>query len=268
MTGPVIVIRGAGDLATGVATALHRAGYGRLLMLERSQPMAVRRRVAFSEAVHDGEARVEGVRAVCVESVNAAFAAWQNGDIPVQIDPEMATLSEMDVDVLVDALLAKRNTGVRRGMAPLVIGLGPGFKAGDDVDAVIETHRGHGLGTVIDKGPAAQNTGIPGEVGGKTVERLLRAPCAGTWVARMEIGELAKQGDVAGHVDGQPVQAGTSGVVRGLLRSSTAVSENGKLGDVDPRGEAWRVEKISSKALAVGAGTLRVVKAWMADRTS
>jgi xanthine dehydrogenase accessory factor len=176
----------------------------------------------------------------------------------------MTCLKEVQPQILVDALMAKRNTGVHRGMAPLVIGLGPGFVAGKDVHCVVETHRGHGLGRSA-PGSALPNTGIPGPVLGKSLERLLRAPMDGVFTACRTIGDMVQAGETAGQVDAHgtvpPVTALTSGVIRGLLRSGVVVEKGLKLGDVDPRGETWRCRRVSDKARAVGQGVLRAVRA-------
>ncbi|GAB6059062.1 selenium-dependent molybdenum cofactor biosynthesis protein YqeB [Desulfonatronum parangueonense] len=258
---PTILIRGAGDLATGVALVLFRAGLKRLLLLEQEQPLAVRRLVCFSEAVYLGRTEVEGVRAMLIDSVDQAEAAWAGDEIPVIVDPDMACLAVLKPQVLVDALIAKRNDGVHPGLAPLVVALGPGFVAGQDVHCVVETHRGHGMGNLVFSGAAYPNTGIPGEVAGKTLERLLRAPGDGLFTACRSIGDHVREGDVVGSVGSCPVPARTSGVIRGLLRSGLHVRKGLKLGDVDPRGEAWRCRHISDKALIVGQGVLQAVLA-------
>ncbi|WP_045219781.1 selenium-dependent molybdenum cofactor biosynthesis protein YqeB [Desulfonatronum thioautotrophicum] len=262
---PFILIRGAGDLATGVALELYESGLKHLLLLERPQPMAVRRLVAFSEAVYAGWIVVEGIMAVRIDSLEQAAAAWDKGEIPVLLDPCMTCLKEVQPQILVDALIAKRNTGVHRGLAHLVVGLGPGFVAGEDVHCVVETHRGHGLGEVRLAGSACPNTGIPGPVLGRTVERLLRAPSDGVFTARRAIGDIVRQGEVVGRVsandDAPPVTALTSGVIRGLLRSGAVVRKGQKLGDIDPRNETWRCLCVSDKARAVGQGVVRAVRA-------
>ena len=262
---PSILIRGAGDLATGVALELYEAGSRHLLLLERPRPLAVRRLVAFSEAVYEGRIVVEGIMAVRIDFLEQADATWENGQIPVLVDPGMTCLKKVQPQILVDALIAKRNTGVHRDMAPLVIGLGPGFTAGKDVHCVMETHRGHGLGEIRTTGSAFPNTGIPGPVLGKSLERLLRAPMDGVFTACRTIGDMVQEGETAGQVDAHgtvaQVTALTSGVIRGLLRSGLVVEKGLKLGDVDPRGETWRCRRVSDKARAVGQGVLRAVRA-------
>lgn len=254
-----IVMRGAGDLATGVALRLHRSGFRNLLLLETAHPLAVRRLVSFSEAVSSGEMRVEGICARRIEEHNAAPGCMAAGDIPVLVDPEGKSITEHRPDVLIDAIIAKRNTGTRITDAELVIGLGPGFTAGNDVHCVIETMRGHGLGRVIRDAAALPDTGIPGNVGGFTHERLLRAPQTGLFETGCEIGDRVSAGDSVATVDGVPVIANISGVLRGLLRSGTPVAERTKLGDIDPRGKVAFCSSSSDKAIAVGGAVLEAI---------
>lgn len=254
-----IVLRGAGDLATGVALRLYRAGFRRMLLLEAAAPLAVRRQVAFSEAVTHGRQMVEGVTAARVASHEEAPAVWQRGEIPVLVDPYGVSLTVFMPDILIDAVMAKRNLGTVITAAPLVIALGPGFEAGVDAHRVVETMRGHTLGRVISKGQAAANTGVPAPVGGYTVERLLRAPAAGLFRTSRDIGDMVQAGDLVGHVENQPVTAAITGVLRGVLRDATQVTAGLKLGDIDPRAEASACCQVSDKALAIGGGVLEAV---------
>ena len=256
-----IVIRGAGDLATGVALRLYRAGFSRLVMLENNHPLAVRRRVAFSEAVSQGCMKVEGITAVFVESTREIAKLWEHGEIPVLSDPAAVTLSELQPEVLVDAIIAKRNLGTRRSQASLVIGLGPGFTAGKDVHRVVETKRGHYLGRVIESGAAADNTGIPGNIGGYSVERVYWAEQQGIFTTSLNIGDTIAAGDPLGMVDDVPVVATICGVIRGLLRDGTPVDEKTKLADVDPRGTMAYCGEVSDKAMAIGGGVLEAISA-------
>lgn len=258
---PLIVMRGAGDLATGVALRLYRAGLRSILMLETERPLAVRRTVAFSEAVYHGGMTVEGVTAVCVTSRESAFRAWSMNAIPVMVDPQARVVEELRPDVLVDAIVAKRNTGTSMAQAPLVIGLGPGFVAGEDVHKVVETKRGHHLGRVIENGAAAPNTGVPGDIGGYTLERVYWASQAGVFTTRREIGDTILDGEMLGMVNDTPIVATVSGIIRGLLRSGTPVRVKTKLGDVDPRGALSYCDEVSDKALAIGGGVLEAVSA-------
>jgi len=254
-----IVLRGAGDLATGVALRLYRAGFRRLLLLERAAPLAVRRLVAFSEAVALGRQVVEGVAAVRVASHEEAPAVWQQGEIPVLIDPYAVSLTVFSPDILVDAVMAKRNLGTMITAAPLVIALGPGFCAGVDAHRVVETKRGHALGRVLARGEAQPNTHIPASVGGYTLERLLRAPATGTFRTGRDIGDRVRAGETVGTVDGQAVTSAIDGVLRGLLRDATPVAQGLKLGDVDPRADATACGLVSDKALAIGGGVLEAI---------
>jgi len=256
----LVLIKGAGDLATGVAARLHRCGFP-VVMTELPQPLAVRRAVAFSEAIYDGQALVEGIRAVRVESVAAARHALACGEIPVLVDPKASCRSELQPAVLVDAVMAKRNSGTAISDAPLVIALGPGFVAGADCHAVIETNRGEALGRLIYEGSAEPDTGQPGEVGGKTSQRVLRAPAAGVLEVRAAIGELVDAGQIVAMVGDHPVRANTDGRLRGLLRPGTAVSRGDKIGDVDPRGSLSHSDLISEKALAISGGVLEAIVA-------
>ncbi len=257
-----IIIRGAGDLATGVALRLYRAGFRNLLLLEREHPLAVRRLVSFSEAVTLGAVCVEGIRAERITADEAAAPWRRDRVIPVLVDPEGKSIAGLGPDVVIDAILAKRNTGTRIDDAKLVIGLGPGFTAGKDVHCVIETMRGHGLGRVISSGAPLADTGVPGSIGGYTSERLLRAPEAGLFITSRDIGDRVRKGETVATVAGTPVIARISGVLRGLLRSDTPVDRGTKLGDIDPRGKTDFCRTASDKAMAIGGGVLEAICGW------
>ncbi|MEW6243130.1 MAG: selenium-dependent molybdenum cofactor biosynthesis protein YqeB [Bacillota bacterium] len=253
------VIRGAGDLASGVAYVLHSTGF-RLMLLEIPHPAAVRRSVSFSEAVYKGETVVEGVRAVLIPEAARAATVWAGGCIPVLVDPNSSVLSRIRPRVFVDATLSKRtNPDISQDMADLVIGLGPGFVAGVDVHAVVETKRGHYLGRVILDGSALPDTGIPDEVGGYGAERVLRAPASGVFMTSHDIGNVVRQGDVVGEVSGLPIHAAISGIIRGLLRDGTCVTGGQKVGDVDPRNDPAYIHHISDKARLVGWGVFSAI---------
>lgn len=254
-----IVIRGAGDLATGVALRLHRAGFKHLLLLETEHPLAVRRRVSFSEAVNVGRVSIEGVTAVRIDDAGLWEPWLAENTIPVLIDPVGESIHRYQPDIVIDAIIAKRNLGTAIDDAKLVIGLGPGFTAGRDVTCVIETKRGHTLGRVIYDGPAAADTGIPGNIDGYTDERLLRAPDGGIFETSFNIGDRIEQGECVATVGSSPVYAGISGVIRGLLRSATPVEDKTKLGDIDPRGKVDFCTTASEKAMAVGGGVLEAI---------
>lgn len=254
-----VVLRGAGEMASGVAWRLYRANIRRLVMLEVPDPLAVRRNVSFCEALHQGWQTVEGVQAVKAADIGGVPRAWDTGQIPVLVDPEARLVPHLAPDVLVDATLAKRNLGTRLSDAPLVIGLGPGFSAGRDVHRVIETNRGHNLGRVIAAGAAEADTGIPGSVAGFGVERVLRAPAAGVFSTRRCIGERVRSGEAAGSVAGAAVTVRLDGILRGLIRPGTPVTAGLKLGDVDPRGDESYCLTISDKARAVAGGVLEAI---------
>ncbi len=254
------LIRGAGDIATGIALRLFRAGI-RVAMLEVAEPTTIRRTVAFSEAVRLGECEVEGVSARLASSVGEARGILDCGAIPVLVDPGASCSGELSPDVLVDAILAKRNLGTTLDMAPVVVGVGPGFTAGIDCHAVVETMRGHYLGRVHYEGSALPNTGVPGLIGGFAGERVMRAPADGVFEGCVEIGSTVAAGDVCGMVAGLPMCATIDGTVRGLLANGVHVSAGMKAGDVDPRCEPDYIRCASDKALAVGGGVLEAILA-------
>ena len=255
----VIAIKGAGEMATGVATRLFQANFTRIFMVEIENPIAVRRKVSFCEAIHDGSIEVEGVSAKKIFDMQEIPGAWKNNYIPVLVDPDWKAIKTIRPHVVVDAIIAKKNLGTRRGEAPLVIGLGPGFEAGIDVDMVIETLRGHNLGRIIETGCPAPNTGVPGPINGFSSERLLRAPCPGTFLATVPLGSRVKKNQIIGHVDNQPVIANIDGILRGLIRDNTRVKKCLKLGDIDPRGTQAYITSISEKARAIGGGVLEAI---------
>lgn len=259
----LIAVRGGGDLATGTIHRLWSAGF-RVLVLETAAPAAIRRQVCVSEAVYEKMAAVEGMTAELAENPEEVEQIWNSGSVPVAIDPTGACLKEFRPAVLVDAILAKKNLGTTRDMAPLVIGLGPGFEAGKDVDLVIETLRGHNLGRVIRSGCAAANTGIPGVIGGVGADRVLRSPAAGILRTIRSIGDRVEQGEevafVAAEGEKIPVPATISGLLRGLIRDGFPVTEGFKIGDIDPRMEEYdNCFTISDKARAIGGSVLEQV---------
>ncbi len=253
-----VMIKGAGDLASGVAHRLYQAGFD-LIMLEIAEPTVVRRSVAFASAVYEGLIKVEGVEARLCRTVGEAGELLAEGLIPLLIDPHEKTRLEWEPDIFIDAILAKRNTGTTMDKAPLVIGLGPGFVAGKDVHAVIETKRGHDLGKTYYTGGAVPNTGTPGEIAGFARERLLRAPADGKFAPEKELGELVRQGEVIATVSSVPLRAEIDGLIRGLLYPGLEVHKGMKVGDIDPRGEEIDYRTISDKARAVGGGVLEAI---------
>jgi xanthine dehydrogenase accessory factor len=255
----IVVIKGAGEMASAVAWRIYMSNIRQILMLESASPQAVRREVSFCEAVHDGRKTVEGVEANRADNDDEAREAWRQGKIAVVADPEWKMLDRLQPNVVIDAILAKKNLGSHMREAPLVIGLGPGFVAGHDVHFVIETNRGHNLGRIMTSGTAEPNTGIPGPIGGYTAERVLRAPCDGEFQARCSIGNLVKKGDRVGTVAADAVLSNIDGVLRGLIRSSSRVHRGLKLGDIDPRGDVDYCHTISDKARTISGSVLETI---------
>ena len=254
----LVLIRGAGDIATGIAMRLWRAGV-QVVMTDLPQPTAIRRTVCFSQAIVLGETQVEDATARRAEDILQARRICAAGEISVLADPELRCREELRPDALVDAILAKRNLGTRITDAPVVVGVGPGFTAGEDCHAVVETMRGHTLGRVIYHGSALPNTNIPGLIGGYAGERVLRAPADGIFHQLLDIGAEVKAGDIAGEVAGLPMRCTIDGVVRGILPEGTPVHKGMKSGDVDPRCRPEYCTTASDKALAVGGGALEAL---------
>ena len=253
----LVFIRGAGDIATGIALRLYRAGM-QVVMADLPHPTAIRRTVSFSEAILRGKTTVEDItaRAATIEDVQAVLAA---GEIPVLVDPDCKCREFLQPDVLVDAILAKKNLGTTINHAPTVIAVGPGFTAGVDCHAVVETMRGHYLGRAIWDGAAMPNTAVPGLIGGYAGERVLRAPADGSFRPVLEIGAQVQAGDVAGFVGDAPMICTIGGILRGILPQDTPVHKGMKAGDVDPRCEKDHCYCASDKALAVGGGVLEAI---------
>jgi len=262
MENILVIIRGGGDLATGVAVRLFRAGFS-VMILEVDRPTVIRLSVSFARAIYHGKIIVEGIEAVLIPSWEKAKDIIKQAKIPVLIDPEGYCINKLSPSVLVDAILAKRNLGTKIDQAPLVIGLGPGFTAGEDVDVVIETMRGHNLGRVYCQGQAAPDTGIPGEVGGESERRLLRAPADGKIIPLHKIGDLVKAGEVIAEVEGVPLKAEISGVLRGLIYPESRVTKGMKVGDIDPRGIKEYCFSVSDKARSIGGAVLEAICAFL-----
>jgi xanthine dehydrogenase accessory factor len=252
---PVAIVKGGGDLGTGAAYRLWRAGF-RVLCTDLPKPLVIRRGVALASAIFDARITIESVQAERITFVDEAVYAWQRNVVPVIADPTARAVDVLRPEVLVDAIMAKRNTGTQIHLAPVVIALGPGFQAGVDCHAVIETQRGHTLGRVIWQGSAMPDTGVPGHVGGADTQRVVRAPCDGVMYGRKAIGDQVKRDEVIAQVGHIPVLAPLSGVLRGLLHDNVEVSEGTKIGDIDPRGEVSYCYTLSDKALAIGGGVL------------
>jgi len=255
--GQLVIIKGAGDLATGIAHRLFRSGFS-VVMLELPQPMVIRRTVAFATAIFAGRFVVEGIVAVKSEWADISQVV-QKGQIAVVVDPQGLSIPMLKPMAVVDAMLAKKNRGTHIFDAPIVVGVGPGFTAGLDVHAVVESMRGHYLGRVITVGHALPNTGVPGEIGGYTTERILRAPCQGIFTGIMKIGDQVAAGDIVAYVNQQPVVAGITGILRGLLHDQLTVKRGMKIGDIDPRCVPEHCFSISDKSRAIGGGVLEAI---------
>lgn len=269
----LVVVRGAGDLATAVGIRLHNSGFD-VVHLEVERPTVIRRTVSFASAMFDGIACVEGVVARKCDPSDI-LRVIDDGEIPVVADPECNVLGFLSPVALVDAIIAKRNLGTRIGMAPFTVALGPGFEAGKDVDAVVETQRGHRLGVVIKNGCAAQNTGVPGIIGGYGKERVMHAPCAGIFRPVSAIGDIVEADQTIAYVESRssdgvvesvPVVTAIAGKVRGMLHDGLEVPVGFKVADVDPRGEATDHLTCSDKARAISGSVLEAVMSFLANR--
>ncbi len=275
----LVVMRGGGDLATGIAYRLHQAGFP-LIVLELARPLVVRRKVALATAVLEGHIQVESLQAQLAHSLDDALRLANSGKIPVLVAPELPVFSNQlsvisdrppitdhQIPILVDARMAKRNIDTRLDQAELVIALGPGFTAGVDCHAAIETMRGHTLGRVIWQGSAIPNTGTPGIVAGKGAERVLRAPAAGLVEWSAEIGDFVSAGEIIGTVADVPIIAPFAGVLRGLIAPDSQVPAGLKIGDLDARADASACFTISDKALAIGGGVLEAILTHLNQKT-
>lgn len=258
LTDLKILIRGGGEMASGIAHRLHQC-HMRILITEAEAPTAVRRTVAFAEAVYDGSQTVEGVKAIKAGSLQQALRVWHDGGIPVMVDPEAEIRREFKPIVVIDATMAKKNSKTTILDAPLVIGIGPGFTAGADVHAVVESNRGYHLGRVMWQGQAEADTGVPAPVAGHADARVLRVPKHGRFRGFRKIGDVVQQGEIVGEVDGMPIRAQIAGLIRGLLRDDILVPQGLKAGDVDPRTERGYCYLISDKARAIGGGVVEAI---------
>lgn len=253
-----VIVRGGGDLASGVALRLHRAGI-RAVITEIEKPLAVRRTVAFAEAVYAGHVEVEGVTATRIETLSEAAARFEANEIPVLVDPTLKDFKHLVQAVIVDARMIKRPPDVVANAASLVVGLGPGFVAGENCHAVIETMRGHNLGRVFWQGSALADTGLPGSIALHGKDRVLRAPKAGQVEPAAEIGQQLRAGQLVATVAGAKLRAPFAGVLRGLIHPSVEVQAGMKVGDLDPRNDPSYCWRVSDKALAVGGGVLEAL---------
>lgn len=255
----LIIIRGGGDLATGVAESLYLAGF-KILILDIEKPSSIRRTVCFSEAIYDGKTKVEGIECQRVFSKEEMQFCWDKKIIPIIVDESGEIIKELKPDVVVDSIIAKKNLGTNRNMAPITIALGDGFEAGKDVDIVIETMRGHNLGRIITKGSALKNTGIPGEIRGVSKDRVIYSPEEGKFFAIKKIGDIVKKDETIGFVDNIEVKGKISGILRGTIRDGYLVKKGMKIGDIDPRlEEKENCFTISDKARALGGAVLKAI---------
>lgn len=261
--GNLVIVRGGGDIATGTIYKLYKCGF-QILVLEINNPSAIRRHVAFSEAVYQGSQKVEDLTCYLAKNLEEAKKLLSEGKLTMMVDSKGESISELRPFAVVDAILAKRNLGTRKDMAEIVVGVGPGFVAGEDVDAVVETLRGHNLGRVIYNGAAEKNTGIPGEIAGVGKERVIHSPAAGILKNRRRIGDIVKKGEVVAVVETEagevPVYATIDGLLRGMIRDGYPVSERFKIADIDPRMDEYEnCFTISDKARCVAGGVLEAI---------
>lgn len=254
----IVLIKGAGDLATGVAHRLKKCGFD-IVMTEISEPTTVRRTVAFSQAVYDNNAEVEGIKATLASGIKEIKHILKQGNIAVIVDEKAEIIKEFKPDVVVDAIVAKENLGTDINDASIVIALGPGFTADVDCNCVIETQRGHYLGKAIYDGSAIPNSGVPGNIGGYTNERIIRATNDGKILPISKIGDYVKKGDVVAYINGIPILAEINGIVRGMLQRDVNVFKGMKSGDIDPRCEKNHCFTISDKARSIGGGVLEAI---------
>ena len=262
----IALVKGGGDLGTGVALRLRQRQY-RVVVTELAQPLVVRRAVAMASAVYEGRVTVEGVTALCARDEAGVAAAWQDGHVPVIVDPQARIARAVEPLVVVDAIMAKRNTGTTIRAAPIVVALGPGLRAGVDCHAVVETQRGPDFCRVFFTGVTAPDSGVPGEVGGEAARRVMRAPVEGTFVGLARIGDRVRAGEAVAQVSGHPVRTQLTGVVCGLLADGARVRAGAKVGDVDPRDDPALCYRISDKAWRVAEGVLRAIEALQSSVT-
>lgn len=252
-------MRGGGDIASGAIQKLHRSGF-RVLVLEIGKPTAIRRNVAFSDAVYNGESEVEGTKAVLIKDLGELEEAFKNNLIPIAVDPKGEYIEKLKPLAVVDGILAKKNLGTKKTMAPITVALGPGFEAGVDVDIVIETMRGHNLGRLIFEGFAIKNTGVPGEVAGFSKERVIHSPVEGIIENIKTIGDIVKAGEVIAKVGDEPIYATIDGLLRGIIKNRFLVNKGLKIADIDPRlKEVENYTTISDKARNIGGGVLEAI---------
>lgn len=262
----LVIVRGGGDIATGTICRLHNAGFS-VVILETSKPTAIRRKVAFSDAVYENRKTIENITVIKAASIEAAPICGKT--IPLLVDPQAESIKKLQPIAVVDAILAKKNLGTHLRMAPICIGLGPGFHAGKDVHAVIETSRGHDLGRIIYDGKALENTGTPGEIAGYSNERVIYAHISGNWRLEKEIGETVFKDDIIGYIGTSPVKAKITGFIRGAIRNKFQVNKGLKIADIDPRlEEKNNCKTISDKARCISGGVLEALIYLLNNQTS
>ena len=259
MKNDIIVVRGGGDIATGTIHKLYRCGF-KVVILEIENPSSIRRAVCFSEAIYDEKSIVEGVVCEKANNIDEIYNILDKGNIPIVIDPYGKYIKTLKPLAVVDAILAKKNLGTNKFMAPITIALGPGFCASCDVDIVIETMRGHNLGRIIEKGYAKENTGIPGEIKGVSKERVIYSPISGTISNVKQIGDIVKKGETIAYIDNTEVKASIDGVLRGIIRDKSNIKSKLKIADIDPRKEEVKNSfTISDKARTIAGGVLEAI---------
>lgn len=255
----IIIVRGGGDIASGTINRLHNMGF-RVLVLEISKPNFIRRKVCYGEAVYEGEFSLEGTVSKLACSLEEIYSIWEEKKIPVYIDPEMKILEKLSPDVIIDGILAKKNLGMSKELAPVTIGLGPGFEAGKNVHAVIETNRGHNLGRIIYEGKAAENTGIPGIIQGYGKERVIYASAEGILKTVHDIGDVVQKDEIIAYIGTEPVKASLTGLIRGMIREGSFVKKGLKISDIDPREDQLEnCYTISDKARTISGGAVEAV---------
>ena len=254
-----VVIRGGGDLATGVAEVLYQSGF-KILILDIEKPSSIRRSVCFSEAIYDGVTKVENIICKKVENENEIEKCWNEKIIPIMVDEKGEIIKKIKPNVVVDSIIAKKNLGTTKEMAPITIALGDGFEAGKDVDIVVETMRGHNLGRIITSGRAMKNTGIPGEIKGVSKDRVIYSLANGIFSSVKKIGDTVQKDEIIGYVGNVEIRGKISGVLRGIIKEGYEVTENMKIGDIDPRiEEKNNCFTISDKARSLGGAVLRAI---------
>jgi len=254
----LILFRGAGELASGAIRRLVMAGFP-VIALETAKPLCVRRTVSFASAIYEGEIEIEGIRGKFYKDIEEATNMIIGRETAVLIDPDGSAIQKVSPKILIDARMLKNNQDTSSKMAPLVIALGPGYLAPEDAHYVIETSRGHDLGRVITNGSALKNTGVPGEVGGETIKRVIRSPISGKFKSTAKLGDMVSASQVVGNINGIEVETEISGILRGLIYEGVEISAGTKIGDVDPRGNPDYLHTISDKANAVAGGVMEAV---------